>query len=102
MSLPRFIKVKEVIVGDTIAWRTQHPIHRLCYMVVEDLEEGENNFRRYNMYNGKPVYEGEPFPCYVLRGRIISPCGVRTDGIDYPVYKMNTEGDVLLINRNEQ
>jgi hypothetical protein len=100
----KFIEVKDIRVGDTIAWNTQKATDCVSYMTVENIEESEDNFRYYDD-QGVPVFSGEEYACYSLYGKVISKNGVRTNYAGYPgPYKLSTDFDnhhILLISRKE-
>ena len=105
MNVPRMIPAREVMVGDTIVWSSTHPTDKLCYMVVEDIEEGESTFYDYTIDNGTPIYfENNPYPALVFRGTVMCRGKVRTSYPSYPNgYSVYVEGTYLLVNRkNEQ
>jgi hypothetical protein len=97
----RFIETKDIRAGDTIVWRTAHPIHKLNYMVVEDIEESEEKFLRY--VGGIAVWGNEEQAAYTLIGKVMCESGLRTDYPQYPgPYRIKVgprSNKIILINR---
>jgi hypothetical protein len=97
----RFISTKEIQVGDTIVWKTSHHRYHICYMTIEDIEEGETNFRGYDS-NGMPVFDGDPWAVLFVSGKVMGRDGERTDYKPHMKYHLNV-GDniepIILVSR---
>lgn len=99
----RFIDTKSIMIGDTISWSTDHPKYTICHMTVIDIEEGETNFSHYDI-NGDAVFDGDYYPCLMLKGTVMCSDGIREDyGDKYPMalHPRGKENHILLIRRIE-
>lgn len=108
----KFISTQDVMVGDTIAFDSSHPEMPLCYMTVESIEEGEDDFLRWEFIDNewRMVHGDEPAACIILKGTIMTRIGVRpfTNGYPAPIPQILDDGrecqskNILLINRPEE
>jgi hypothetical protein len=100
ITFPTFISLDQIQIGDLICWTTC--TKDLNYLFVEDIEEGETNFVKYDE-NGKALYadgityQEEYWPSIILKGKVMGPNGVR----DFPQgYHLGKDsGKILLLNR---
>lgn len=95
-----FIKAEDITVGDTIAWHTAHPKYPLNYMTVEDIEEGEDNFKFYNSRGQSVVDDNNYYPVIVLRGKVMCCDGIRKFPNGYHMtFANNHTPSIMLLRR---
>jgi hypothetical protein len=97
---PKFISLQEIRIGDTIVILSSHPKYRLTFLYVEDIEEGESNFKGYDI-NCEPVMHGEEYAVVVLIGTPMSYDGPRPDKMSIGRFNIRkeTKDKFLLISR---